>query len=703
MQSAAFRILRSLPTRTSNSPKPALSCARSATRSRLCISRQSYSTRSRNSRQTPSPGTLLAALSHRQPKLPNSLRILGLPRRLFSTLPESTSQHTMANTTERLAALRALMKENGIDVYIVPSEDAHQSEYTSPCDGRREYISGFTGSAGWALITHDKAALSTDGRYFNQAEQQLDENWTLLKQGMPDVPTWSEWVAAEATGGKNVGVDASLLTYAFSKSLKTKIQKKGGGDLVGMTENLVDKVWGSERPARPAEPVIILDKKFAGKDFVEKIEDLRKELTKQKSHGLVLTGLDEVMWLFNIRGSDIPFNPVFFCYAIVTPTTTTLFINPRQRSSELESHLGEHVQLVDYDNVLTTLTALSENTVDEKAAEPQKFLFPANASWALAQALGEKRLEEIRSPVTVAKAIKNETELEGMRQCHIRDGVALIEYFAWLEEQLRNGVELDEVDAADKLEEFRKKKENFVGLSFGTISSTGANAAVIHYHPERPTAAKIDPNAIYLCDSGAQFYDGTTDTTRTLHFGTPTPMEIKAYTLVLKGNIALGQAVFPKGISGYQLDPLARQFLWSEGLDYRHGTGHGVGSFLNVHEGPQGIGTRIQYSEVPLELGNVLSNEPGYYEDGKFGIRIENIILVVLKKTNHQFGEKPYWGFETVTMVPMCRSLTDVSLLTEAEKQYLNEYHKEVFEKTSPFLKGDERALKWLQRETAPY
>ncbi|EWC45631.1 putative Xaa-Pro aminopeptidase P [Drechslerella stenobrocha 248] len=617
----------------------------------------------------------------------------------------------MTDTTGKLSALRELMKKHGVDIYIVPSEDAHQSEYTSPCDGRREFISGFTGSAGWALITHDKAALSTDGRYFNQAAQQLDGNWTLLKQGMPDVPTWSEWVAEQSADGKSVGVDSSLITFASAKSLEKKIQKKGGKGLVAMTENLIDQVWGKDRPSRPSEPVIVLDQKFAGKGFVEKIEDLRKELQKQKSHGLILSGLDEIMWLFNIRGahpatnlySNIPFNPVFFCYATVTPTNATLYINPTQVTEELRQHLGSHVEIADYEPILASLTSLSEAAVDENAAEPQKFIFPSNANWALAKALGEKRLEETRSPVTVSKAIKNETELEGMRKCHIRDGVALIEYFAWLEEQLLAGVELDEVDAADKLEAFRQPKENFVGLSFGTISSTGPNAAVIHYHPERPTAAKVDPKAIYLCDSGAQYYDGTTDTTRTLHFGTPTPKEIKAYTLVLKGMVALARTTFPKGISGYQLDPIARQYLWAQGLDYRHGTGHGVGSFLNVHEGPQGIGTRIQLSEVALELGNVLSNEPGYYEDGEFGIRIENIILVVPAKTEYQFGEKPYWGFETVTMVPMCRKLVDVSLLAPDEKTYLDNYHKEVWEKTSPLLQHDERALKWLKRETEPY
>lgn len=316
---------------------------------------------------------------------------------------------------------------------------------------------------------------------------------------------------------------------------------------------------------------------------------------------------------------------------------------------------------------------------------------------------GEENVEEARSPISDSKAVKNGVELEGMRACHVRDGAALIQYFAWLEDQLiTKKAILDEVEAADKLEELRSKHEHFVGLSFDTISSTGANAAVIHYKPERGNCSTIDPSQVYLCDSGAQYLDGTTDTTRTLHFTEPTEMEKHAYTLVLKGNIALERAVFPKGTSGFALDMLARQFLWNEGLDYRHGTGHGVGSYLNVHEGPIGIGTRVQYSEVSLSAGNVLSDEPGYYEDGNFGIRIENVVMVKEVETKHKFGDKSYLGFEHVTLVPMCRKLIDASLLTSDEKNWLNDYHQEVREKTNGFFKGDELTLKWLERETQP-
>ena len=407
---------------------------------------------------------------------------------------------------------------------------------------------------------------------------------------------------------------------------------------------------------------------------------------------------------------SIPYNPVFFSYAAVTPTSATLYIDESKLDAGVISYLRDKVQIRPYEAVFTDAEAFGaslemEAPVEGKPATPkQKFWVSTKASWALSLDLGgEGKVEEVRSPVGDAKAIKNASELEGMRACHIRDGASLCEYFAWLEEELIvKKTKLDEVQAADKLEEIRSKKDHFVGLSFDTISSTGPNAAVIHYKPERGNCSVIDPAALYLCDSGAQYLDGTTDTTRTIHFGQPTDLERKAYTLVLKGVIAIDRAIFPKGTSGFALDTLARQYLWREGLDYRHGTGHGVGSYLNVHEGPIGIGTRIQYSEVPLSIGNVLSDEPGYYEDGKFGIRIENMVMAREAQTNHKFGDKPWLGFEHVTMVPMCRTLIDGKLLTQEERTWLNDYHQEVFDKTQGFFEGDERTLKWLERETRP-
>ncbi|KAI0431509.1 aminopeptidase-like protein [Xylaria sp. FL1042] len=612
------------------------------------------------------------------------------------------------DTTDRLEELRKLMKDRKIDVYIVPSEDSHSSEYIAPCDARRAFISGFTGSAGCAVVTHDKAALATDGRYFNQASKQLDDNWLLLKQGIQDVPTWQEWSAEQAEGGKAVAVDPTLLTSGAAEKLSEKIQKSGGKELEAIAENLVDLVWGSDKPARPSEPVTILDEKFAGKDVKTKLEELRKELEKKKSLAFVVSMLDEIAWLFNLRGNDIPYNPVFFSYAVVTPDDATLYVDSSKLSSDCQAYLEQNmVGVKPYQDIFSDITALGQVAKAKRteAGPSKKFLISNKASWALKRALGgDDFVEEARSPLADAKAIKNETELEGMRACHIRDGAALIEYFAWLEDQLMvKKATIDEVEAADKLEAYRAKHENFVGLSFDTISSTGPNAAVIHYKPEKGSCSVIDPAAIYLCDSGAQYLDGTTDTTRTLHFGTPTEREIEAYTLVLKGNISLDMTVFPKYTTGFAIDCMARQFLWKEGLDYRHGTGHGVGSFLNVHEGPIGIGTRAQFFEVPLSPGNVISNEPGFYEDGSFGIRIENIIMVKEVQTKHKFGDKPYLGFEHVTMVPYCRKLIDPSLLTAAEKQWLNDYNADIFEKTKGYFEKDELTLAWLKKETQPF
>ena len=490
------------------------------------------------------------------------------------------------DTSTRLAKLRELMQKHDFDVYIVPSEDAHASEYIAACDARRAHISGFSGSAGTAVVTLERAALSTDGRYFNQAAQQLDSNWELLKQGLDDVPTWQEWTAERAEGGKAVGVDSTLLPAPEARRLEEKI-KKGGGRLVGSTTNLIDEVWGSARPPRPNEKVRVLGLEFAGKPFPEKLAELRKELAKKKCAGLVISMLDEIAWLLNLRGGDIPYNPVFFAYASVTPDAAKLYVDAHKLDDAVHAHLGDAVEVRPYmaifdDTQALAAARLAGHDPAKDKTPPRKFAITKNASWALSQSLGgQEQVDELRSPINEAKAVKNATELAGMRACHVRDGAALTEYFSWLEHELTVAKStLDEVQAADELERIRSKHEHFRGLSFDTISSTGANAAIIHYKPEPGRCATIDPNAVYLCDSGGQYLDGTTDTTRTLHFGTPTEMEREAFTLVLKGVIALETVVFPKGTKGVALDTLARQYLWQQGLDYRHGTGHGVGSYL---------------------------------------------------------------------------------------------------------------------------
>lgn len=601
------------------------------------------------------------------------------------------------------------MKERNVDVYVIPSEDSHSSEYIAACDARREFISGFTGSAGCAVVTLDAASLATDGRYFSQAAQELDANWTLLKQGLQDVPTWQEWTANQAAGGKTVAVDSTLIPGLAAKKLDGQIRNAGGAALIPLGENLVDMVWSSDRPSRPQLPVTVLEDNFAGKSAVRKIDELQQELRKKNCPGFFVSMLDEIAWLFNLRGSDIPYNPVFFSYATITPDAAILYIDDCRLTDACKAHLeNSNIQVKPYDvffadaeKLHTEVAAKRQSAADEKP--PGMFLISNKGSWALGRALGgDGSVEEIRSPIGDAKATKNETEMKGMRDCHIRDGAALIEFFAWLEDQLvAKKAMIDEVQAADKLEEIRSKHQRFMGLSFTTISSSGPNAAVIHYGPKRGDCATIDPASVYLCDSGAQYLDGTTDTTRTVHFGQPKDSERTAYTLVLKGLISLDTAVFPKGTTGFALDCLARQHLWKSGLDYRHGTGHGVGSYLNVHEGPIGIGTRVQYTEVPLAPGNVLSNEPGYYEDGNFGVRIENIMMVREVKTKHCFGDKPFLGFEHITMVPYCQRLIDRDLLGPDEKAWLNEYNSEILESTKTFFENDALTMTWLQRETA--
>ncbi|KAF8632157.1 hypothetical protein AX17_004898 [Amanita inopinata Kibby_2008] len=604
--------------------------------------------------------------------------------------------HTV-NTTQRLADLRESMRKNNVQAFVVPSEDQHSSEYLAHCDERRAFISGFNGSAGCAIVTLTEAFLFTDGRYFLQAEKQLDQNWKLMKTGLPDVPTWQEFLHKNLEIPTRIGIDATLISVCDAESLKKNFEPKGS-ELVSVTPNLVDDIW-HDRPARPKKSVFHLDIKYSGQSHTDKISKVREEMEKKKAKAVIATMLDEVAWLFNLRGSDIDFNPVFFAYAVVTTDSTVLFIEEEKLTAEIRQTLGNAVEIRPYDGFFNYLQSLP-NTLELN--ESSKILLSDKASFAIAEAIGEGRYTVVRSPVADLKAIKNATELEGFRQCHIRDGAALARYFAWLEEQLNNGVELSESQGSDKLEEFRSELDLFRGLSFTTISSTGPNGAIIHYSPDPADCAIIKKDQIYLCDSGAQFLDGTTDVTRTWHFGTPNYQERRAFTRVLQGHIAIDTAVFPNGTTGYIIDSYARRPLWQDGLDYRHGTGHGVGHYLNVHEGPHGIGVRIAYNSAPLKAGMTVSNEPGYYADGQFGIRIENIVLVREVKTPNNFGDKGYLGFEHVTMCPIHKKLVEAALLTAEEKKWLNNYHAEIWEKVSPLLQNDQRALEWLRRECSP-
>ncbi|KAI0316094.1 Creatinase/aminopeptidase [Amylostereum chailletii] len=592
------------------------------------------------------------------------------------------------NTTGRLSALRQRMATQSVDAYVVPSEDQHSSEYLAQCDERRAFISGFNGSAGTAVVTKEKALLFTDGRYFLQAEQQLDNNWTLMRQGLPHIPTWQEYIKKNVTKEETVGIDPELISASDIASFKdTKFN---------FSENIVDAVWGSDRPARPKNPVFPLDTTYSGQTSQEKVSKVRQELRQKNQGALVVTMLDEVAWLFNLRGSDIDFNPVFFANAVITLDKSLLFIDPAQVDDGVRSHLGTQVEIKPYADFYDYLKSLP------KVLESKKVLIGDKANVAVAEALGKDTYAVARSPVATLKAIKNDAEVAGFRACHIRDGAALARYFAWLEEQLDAGAEISESEGADRLEKFRSELDLFKGLSFTTISSTGPNGAIIHYSPDPKDCAIIRKDQIYLCDSGAQFLDGTTDVTRTWHFGTPTAEEKRAATRVLQGHIAIDTAVFPNGTTGYIIDTWARRPLWKDGLDYMHGTGHGVGHFLNVHEGPQGIGMRIAYNDTALKAGMTVSNEPGYYADGRFGVRIENVVVVREARTPNNFGGKGFLRFEHVTMCPIHKKLVDETLLTREERAWLDGYHAEVWEKVAPLLTKDERALRWLERECAP-
>lgn len=600
------------------------------------------------------------------------------------------------DTTQRVQSLRQLMSKHGVTAYVIPSGDEHASEYPAESDLRRGYITGFTGSAGSAVVTTNKALLFTDGRYFLQAGQQLDPSvWTLMKQGEPNVPTWQEYLSKNLPANSKIGMDVSLISAEDAKDITAELTRIGSS-LVPIRENLVDQVWG-DRPARPGQPIFVLKDEIAGRSSSDKIRELQEEIKKKSAQGFVANMLDEVAWLFNLRGTDVPYNPVFFSFALVLLDKVLLYVNDNQLTEDVKNSLGSEVTLRPYAEFYNDL-----HKIGAELGEGHKILIGKSASLAVQEALGgASKVEIVRSIVGDQKSIKNEVELQGFRQSHIRDGAALCQYFAWLEEQLHAGNKVTESQGADKLSEYRQSLDHFRGESFTTISSTGPNGAIIHYSPDPSSCPAIDVNEIYLCDSGAQFTDGTTDVTRTWHFGKPAPEQIRAFTRVLQGHIAIDRAIFPKGTTGYLLDVLARRALWEDGLDYRHGTGHGVGHFLNVHEGPQGIGTRAVFNETSLKENMVISNEPGYYQDGKWGIRIENLVIVRPAQTPNNFGSKGYLTFEHLTMCPIQVSLVDPELLTKEDKQWLNDYHQEVYDKVAPLLQKDKRALEWLHRQCA--
>eukprot|EP00045_Choanoeca_perplexa_P005437 m.46133 g.46133 ORF g.46133 m.46133 type:complete len:607 (+) comp13119_c0_seq2:83-1903(+) len=597
------------------------------------------------------------------------------------------------STLARLTQLRSLFQQQKptIHAYIVPSEDAHQSEYIAERDCRRAFISGFDGSAGKAIVATNAAALWTDGRYWLQAETQLDSNWTLMKAGAKDTLTEAAWLKQTLQPGQRVGVDPRLMAHVdFTKLADTL--RKDNLELVAVENNLIDAVW-DDQPAKPCAPIVVHHERYAGMRWQDKAAELRATMEVESCGLVVLTALDEIAWFFNLRGNDIVYNPVFHAYAAVTPSDILLFVD----TSRFEEGVAEHVQpaiIHSYDSFEAHLKELVAATAD-----CSQVWVTERCSQAIVGCIPESKLKRSITPVETAKAVKNQVELEGMRQCHVRDAVALAQHFLWLEKTLAAGAGpdvLSEAAVADRLAERRRQQDLFVSLSFDTISSIGANGAIIHYKPELGNCDVVDTERVYLCDSGGQYRDGTTDVTRTVHFGQPTQHEKDCFTRVLQGHIALSRAKFPKGTKGRLLDPIARAPMWAAGLDYSHGTGHGVGSFLNVHEGPMQISYRPKADRSAIEVGQIVTIEPGYYETGAFGVRIENVVEVVAMP-----GNDNYFGFEPVTLFPIQSKMINRELLTAEEVDWLNHYHLRVRQVVGKAL--DDQGLveekAWLERE----
>ncbi|CAF1039374.1 unnamed protein product, partial [Didymodactylos carnosus] len=528
------------------------------------------------------------------------------------------------NTTLRLNNLRNLFTTNkNINAYVVFSEDEHQSEYVQPYDERRPYMTGFLGSAGTAIITRNEAALWTDSRYFIQAEDELDcANWQLMKQGQPGVPLPRDWLKTVLDENTLVGVASQFASSTWWSTTSTTLKEKNI-TLIEVNE-LVDQVWTTNRPPKLTNDVTIHALQYAGEEWFNKVQKIAEMVDQANAHMYVVTALDEIAWLLNLRGSDIPYNPFFKAYAVVFANkTTALFMNETQLTSEAKQQINNNNAIYTYDTFLLTYL----KSVADNPATKTVWISPI-ASQAIFSRIPQDKLYVKSSPVESTKAVKNSVEEQGFRDCSIRDSVARIRHLAWLDEEIGNNAIINETESASKLEDYQKEEDLFQMLSFDTISAFGANGAIVHYSPKKETAARITTEGLYLLDAGAQYLDCTTDITRTHTFGTPTDEQKLAYTLVLQGSTDLADAVFPTGTYGRNIDILARRSLYKNFMDYGHGTGHGIGHFLSVHEGPAGISMGYSARDVPLTDGMVFSDEPGFYLPEKFGIRLETDVIV---------------------------------------------------------------------------
>lgn len=581
---------------------------------------------------------------------------------------------------ERIAALRAHIAKENIQAFIIPSTDPHLSEYVAPHWQSREWISGFTGSAGTVVVTAKEAGLWTDSRYFLQADRQIEETGiALYKEMLPETPSIPAFLSSLLQKGDTVGIDGKMFSADEVQHLQRELRQSGIH--VKSIADPMQLLW-SDRPVMPLAPAFIYDTKYAGKSFTEKLSAVRKKMKAAGAESLLLSALDEIAWLLNIRGSDVHCNPVVVSYLLIERYEIHCFIQPQKVTAELASYFKANgISIHGYKEIEDYLS----NTHAESI-----LVNPVKTNYAIYSAICPTcRIINGTSPIALLKAVRNEQEIIGIHAAMQRDGIALVRFLKWLEEAVPAGRET-EISVDRKLHEFRAAQPLYMGESFDTIAGYKEHGAIVHYEATPETDVALKPEGFLLLDSGAQYLDGTTDITRTIALGNLTEEEKLDYTLILKGHIALAMAVFPEGTRGAQLDVLARMPIWQQHMNYLHGTGHGVGHFLNVHEGPQSI--RMNENPIPLQPGMITSNEPGVYKAGSHGIRTENLVLTV-PAGEGMFGN--YLKFETITLCPICRKGIIKELLTAEEIRWLNKYHQTVYEKLAPDLNNDER--EWLK------
>ncbi len=584
---------------------------------------------------------------------------------------------------ERIHALRMAFRPNNIKAFIIPSTDPHLSEYVAPYWMSREWISGFTGSAGTAVILMDKAGLWTDSRYFLQAEKELEGSGiTLYKEMLPETPSITKFLCQNLKPGESVSIDGKMFSVQQVEQMKEDLAPYQLQ--VNLFGDPLKNIW-KDRPSMPDAPAFIYDVKYAGKSCGEKVAAIRTELKKKGIFALFLSSLDEIAWTLNLRGSDVHCNPVIVSYLLVTQDEVVYFISPEKITQEVNEYLQEQqVSLRKYDEAESFLNSFAGENI---------LIDPKKTNYAIYSAINPAcKVVRGESPVTLLKAIRNEQEIAGIHHAMQRDGVALVRFLKWLEQSVPSGKET-ELSVDRKLHEFRAAQPLYMGESFDTIAGYKEHGAIVHYSATEESDVTLQSKGFLLLDSGAQYLDGTTDITRTIALGELTEEEKTDYTLILKGHIALAMAKFPAGTRGAQLDVLARMPIWSHGMNFLHGTGHGVGHFLSVHEGPQSI--RMNENPIVLQPGMVTSNEPGVYKAGSHGIRTENLTLVCKDKEG-MFGE--YFKFETITLCPICKKGIIKEMLTAEEVKWFNDYHQTVYKKLSPSLNEEEK--KWLLEAT---